>query len=96
MTSIIPEYTLREQDVEHIERLRELRDSGADMEELKDPDKLKEALLDYFGDPEASETHRWATKEHIPMYQDGAWEVEGILDAEFPLNFSVKYGDTPL
>lgn len=81
MTSILPEYTLREQDVEHIERLRELLDSNADMETH---DELEASLLARFGEPEATETFVWATEERIMMYGSEVWTIDGILDGDYP------------
>ena len=81
MTSILQEYTLREQDVEHIERLREVRESGVAMET---DEELKAALLAQFGEPEATETFEWATEDKNAMYYSDVWTIEGILDGDYP------------
>ena len=82
MTSIIPEFDIRESDVEHIERLRELRESGADMETIEE---LEASLLARFGDPEATETFKWATEgPKVPLYASKAWTRDGILNGDYP------------
>lgn len=81
MTSILQEYTLREQDVKHIKRLRELLDSNADMETH---DELESSLLARFGEPEATETFEWATEDKISMYYSDVWTIDGILDGDYP------------
>jgi len=57
MTSIIPEFDIEASDVEHIKRLRKLREAGDDMETSEE---LKSSLLARFGEPEATETFNWA------------------------------------
>jgi hypothetical protein len=85
LTSIWREYTVREQDVEHIERLRELREAGDKMET---PEELEASLLARFDDPEATETFVWATEEKIPLYVSEIWERDGVLDGDFPKTVS--------
>ncbi|TKX46906.1 hypothetical protein EXE41_07205 [Halorubrum sp. SD690R] len=81
MTSIFPEYTVREQDVEHIERLRELQVRGDDMET---DEELEASLLARFGEPEATETFEWATEDRIMFYGSEVWTIDGILDGDYP------------
>lgn len=88
MTSIFEEYRLREQDVEHIERLRELQDTGANMETF---DELEGSLLAHFGDSEAAETFNWARNQKLPMYESGVWTIEGILEEDFPVTVTLNY-----
>jgi hypothetical protein len=85
MTSIWRQYTVREQDVEHIERLRELRESGVAMET---DEELEASLLARFDDLEATETFVWATEEKIPLYVSEIWERDGVLDGDFPKTVS--------
>lgn len=86
MTSIWRQYTVREQDVEHIERLRELRESGVAMET---DEELKAALLARFGDPEATETYEWTEEgQNISLYESEAWARDGVLDGDYPKTVS--------
>lgn len=85
MTSIWREYTVREQDVEHIERLQELREAGEDMETSEE---LEASLLARFGDPEATETFVWATEDKIPLYVSEIWDRDGVLGGDFPKTVS--------
>jgi len=81
MTRIFTEYDLKEQDVEHIERLRELRESGVAMET---DEELEAALLAQFGEPEATETFNWATEDNVSMFASDVWTIDGILDGNYP------------
>lgn len=85
MTSIWREYTVREQDVEHIERLQELREAG---DEMETSEELEASLLARFGDPEATETFVWATEDKIPLYVSEIWDRDGVLDGDFPKTVS--------
>lgn len=86
MTSIWRQYTVREQDVEHIERLRVLKDEGHPMDTT---DELKASLLDRFGDPEATETYEWATNsQSVGLYCSGVWTRDGVLDGNYPKTLS--------
>ena len=82
MTSIIPEVTIHESDVEHIKRVRELREAGDGWETIEE---LVASLLARFGEPEATETFEWATDSvKLHLYESEAWTREGILDGDYP------------
>jgi len=86
MPSIWRQYTVREQDVEHIERLRELREAG---DEMETSEELEASLLARFGDPEATETNEWATESpKIGLYESEAWARDGVLDGDYPKTLS--------
>lgn len=85
MTSIWREYTVREQDVEHIERLQETKAAGDPMETNEE---LEVSLLARFDNPEATETFVWATEEKIPLYVSEIWDRDGVLDGDFPKTVS--------
>ena len=91
MTSIMMEFGVEEQDVEHIERLQELQDTGAEMDLLKD---LGPALLAHFGNPEAAETLEWVT-ERIQFYSSTIWDVDGLLEGDFPKVVTRNFGQYP-
>jgi hypothetical protein len=82
MTSIIPEFDIEASDVEHIKRLRKLREAGDDMETTEE---LEASLLARFGNPEATETFEWATDgPKVALYSSGVWTRDGILNGDYP------------